>query len=170
MPLLLELKREAEHVVHLIRVVEHDDISADDRVPESARRGTVPPRQVIRQRVHLPAQLRVEPLARAKAALQGGRQAILLSPSGPEASLVPLVPVPRSLAVLIIEPGVMLAIPIGAILPGVLLDGWCRVLDDGWCGGWCGILRGCPLARHAKEGQRQCTRGHRSYVHELTSE
>jgi hypothetical protein len=49
------------------------------------------------------AQLGVELLTRAKAALHRRRQTILVSPSGAEARPVLLVPVARGLAVLVIE-------------------------------------------------------------------
>ena len=66
--------------------------------------------------MHLPPQCGVEPLTRTQACFHVGRQAIPLSPSGPETLLVLPVPVPCCLAVLIIQGRVTLAIPLVVML------------------------------------------------------
>lgn len=53
--------------------------------------------------MELAAHLRVEAVAATQAALRGGRQAVLLSPSGPKTTLVLAVPVTCELAVSVIE-------------------------------------------------------------------
>jgi hypothetical protein len=167
------VKRQSKHVLNLIPVVDQNDISADDRVPVAARGGTVLEGQVRGQGVHLAAQLRIQPPAALKPRLHARGQAIPLSPASAKVTLIPLVPIARDLAIMVIE---RLALLIGLDRLAVRLIGhvptlavrairilagcvWPAVLST--------VLRYGCFSRHDEECKRQCASRDCSGVHEL---